>query len=245
MRKVRLDALLVERGLAESRTQAQQYIRAGWVRQQGAILDKPGMSLPADAPIELTGKPHPYVSRGGVKLAAALDEFGLDPTGQRALDVGASTGGFTDCLLQRGAEHVTAVDVGHNQLAWKLRSDPRVTALENHNARSYEPGLVAEPVGCLVMDVSFISATQVLPGVWPHLREGGWGVVLVKPQFEAGREAVEKGGLVRDEAVRQACLAKVSQCLSVELGAMLLGSMDSPIEGPAGNREYLLAFRKE
>jgi 23S rRNA (cytidine1920-2'-O)/16S rRNA (cytidine1409-2'-O)-methyltransferase len=242
----RLDKLLVDRGLCESRERAQAVILAGQVFVDDRRLDKAGTRVPADARIELRGKgpaEHGYVSRGGVKLAAGLDAFGLDPGGLCLLDAGASTGGFTDCLQQRGARRVIAVDVGYGQLAWKLRQDARVHVIERANVRELEPSALPELPGAAVADLSFISLTKVLA----RLREllggdagrGKWLVVLVKPQFEVGRERVGKGGVVRDEADRLAALEAVA-AHAREHGLGPRGQVESPIAGPAGNREYLL-----
>lgn len=241
-RKTRLDKLLVDRGHAGTRTEAQRLIRAGLVRSKSAILDKPGEALPEDAHIHVAGKPHPYVGRGGLKLAHALEAFGLDPGGVVAVDIGASTGGFTDCLLQRGAERVYAIDVGRNQLDWKLRSDERVVVHEGVNARNLTGEVLLEPVAALVMDVSFISCLLPLEAALPFLASGAWGVILVKPQFEAGREAVGKGGIVRDPAARAQAVEKVRGWLEGR-ACTVLGCEESPIQGAKGNVEYLMGFR--
>ena len=242
--KSRLDVLVVERGLASSRERARALILAGRVLANEQKIDKPGAPIPADADLRLLGEDQPYVSRGGLKLAAALDAWKISVEGRSCLDVGASTGGFTDCLLQHGATHVTAVDTGFGQIAMKLRNDPRVRLIERTNARLLAPGeLNHEPAPTLlVMDVSFISATLVLPAVLaaaPPLREA---VVLVKPQFEAGREHVGKGGIVRDPAARQLAIDRVAQCVR-ELGGEVAGVIDSPITGMEGNKEFLLYGR--
>ena len=243
--KLRLDELLVARGLAASRAQAKALIMAGRVLHGTERLDKPGKDFPAD--LELTVEQPPrFVSRGGEKLAAALAQFGLDPTGAHVLDVGASTGGFTDCVLQAGAADVVCVDVGRAQLHAKLRADPRVTNLEKVNARHLRPGdLPRAEFDLVVMDLSFISLKSVLPAVWPCLRVGGTLVALVKPQFEAGKAEVDKGrGVIRDPAVQDATLAAVRDFALRELpGARLVGTMDSPITGADGNRELLLALK--
>ncbi|HVW21186.1 MAG TPA: TlyA family RNA methyltransferase [Opitutaceae bacterium] len=244
--KVRLDELLVARGLAESRAQAKGLILAGRVRHGTERLDKPGREYPADHPLEVESPPR-YVSRGGEKLAAALAAFGLDLRGAHLLDVGASTGGFTDCALQAGAADSVCVDVGRAQLHAKLRADPRVTNLEKVNARTLAPGdLPRADFDAVVMDLSFISLTAVLPAVWPFLRPGGVLVALVKPQFEAGKAEADRGrGVIRDPAVRAAALERVrSFALAALPGAGLLGAIDSPIEGAEGNREFLLGLRK-
>ncbi len=243
-RKTRLDLLLVERGLAESRTRAQSLILSGNVYVNGQKADKAGTPVDGSAAIEVKGKEHPYVGRGGLKLAAALDAFGIDPAGKRALDIGASTGGFTDCLLQRGAAHVTTVDVGKNQLDWKLRNDPRVTVMEEYNARTLAAADVGGEAEIIVIDVSFISLELILPPAVAALAPGGAVVALVKPQFEAGRAEVGSGGIVRDPAVHRRVVEKIA-ALGARLGLLPLGVIDSPIEGTKGNREFLAGFRKQ
>lgn len=231
----RLDVLLVERGLAESRAQAQALVMAGAVRVAGEVAVRPGKVVPADAPISVTAR-LPYVSRGGIKLAAALDAFGLDLTGRIAVDVGAATGGFTDCLLQRGVARVYAVDVGYGQLDWRLRQDPRVQVLERTNIRYLEA--LPEPVDLAVIDVSFISLRLVLPAVERLLRRDGSVVALVKPQFEAGRGQVRRG-VVRDPAVHRQVLAALTAWCRAQ-GWTIRGLVPSPLRGPAGNREFFL-----
>ena len=239
--KTRADVLLVERGLAESRERAQALIMEGVVFTPAGKVAKSGALLANDIEVEVRGR-LPYVSRGGIKLAHALDEFGLDPSGLVALDVGASTGGFTDCLLQRGAARVYAVDVGHGQLAYALRRDPRVVCYEKLNARL--PFDLPEPVDLLVIDVSFISLTLALPQPLTHLRPGGTVVALVKPQFEARRGEVGRGGVIRDEALRDDILMRVEQWLSARDDLELLNTIPSPITGDAGNHEFLALLRK-
>jgi 23S rRNA (cytidine1920-2'-O)/16S rRNA (cytidine1409-2'-O)-methyltransferase len=242
--RARLDVLLVERGLTPSRERSRALILAGQVRVDGAPATKAGALVPRDAEIVLAVPDHPYVSRGGVKLAAALDRFGIDVTGRSALDIGASTGGFTDVLLRRGAAHVTALDVGHGQLAWTLRTDPRVTVLERVNARTLTPNALPpehQPFGFISIDVSFISLELILPVVPPLLAPAGDVVALVKPQFEAGRTEVGRGGIVRDPAVRGRAVAKVLRAADA-LGLSAAGAMESPIEGTEGNREFLVHF---
>jgi 23S rRNA (cytidine1920-2'-O)/16S rRNA (cytidine1409-2'-O)-methyltransferase len=246
MKGTRLDELLVLRGLAESRSQAKALIMSGRVRRGTERLDKPGRELPADTPLEVDQPPR-FVSRGGEKLAAALTRFDLDVRGAHVLDVGASTGGFTDCVLQAGAADVVCVDVGRAQLHARLRSDPRVTNLEKVNARHLRPeDLPRREFDFVVMDLSFISLTAVLPAVWPTLRGGGRLVALVKPQFEAGKSEVDKGrGVIRDDTVRAAALAKVRDFAQAELpGCRITGEMESPVEGADGNREFLLCLEK-
>jgi 23S rRNA (cytidine1920-2'-O)/16S rRNA (cytidine1409-2'-O)-methyltransferase len=238
----RLDQLLVERGLAESRAKAQALVLAGEVFVDGQKAAKPGHSVSVESRIELAGR-LPYVSRGGLKLAAALDHFGIDVTGRVCLDTGASTGGFTDCLLQRGATRVYAVDVGAGQLDWKLRTDPRVVLRENINARYLRFEDIGERVDLAVCDVSFISVTPVLPALVPLLKETGEIVVLVKPQFEVGRGQVGKGGIVRDPQLHAEACAKVED--AVRAAGFSTALMESPILGAEGNREFLLhAFRR-
>jgi 23S rRNA (cytidine1920-2'-O)/16S rRNA (cytidine1409-2'-O)-methyltransferase len=231
----RLDALLVKQGLAQSRAQAQRLIRAGLVRVADHVVDKPGTQVEANAQVVLQARPR-FVSRGGDKLEAALARFELDVAGLVAADVGASTGGFTDCLLQRGACRVYAIDVGYGQLAWRLRGDDRVVVMERTNARYLES--LPEPVDLVVADVSFISLGLILPMATRWLRPGGQVVALIKPQFEAGRREVGKKGVVRDPQVHRAVLARVGG-MAAELGLGLCGLMVSPLHGPAGNVEFL------
>jgi 23S rRNA (cytidine1920-2'-O)/16S rRNA (cytidine1409-2'-O)-methyltransferase len=241
--KSRLDLLLVARGLAPTREKAQAMILSGRVEVEGRRVEKAGAPVSADAAVQVLGPPHPYVSRGGVKLAAALDTFGVDPAGLVCLDVGASTGGFTDCLLQRGALRVYAVDVGYGQLDAKLRSDPRVVLRERVNARALSPEHVPEPVALAVMDLSFISVRLVLPRVVPILAPGAAAIVLAKPQFEAGRREVPRGGVVRSAAVQRRVVSEIEQFGS-GLGLVCQGVIPSPIKGARGNQEFLLVFRK-
>lgn len=247
MKKIRLDELLVVRGLAASRAQAKALIMSGRVLRGTERLDKPGKDFPDD--IELTVEQPPrFVSRGGEKLAAALEKFSVDLRGAHMLDVGASTGGFTDCALQAGAADVVCVDVGRAQLHAKLRGDPRVTNLEKINARFLTAdALPRREFDAIVMDVSFISLKSVLPSVWALLRTGGILIALVKPQFEAGKTEVDKGrGVIRNPAVQEATLAAVRGFALAELDrAQLIGTMDSPITGADGNREFLLGLRKQ
>ncbi|MBM3585295.1 MAG: TlyA family RNA methyltransferase [Alphaproteobacteria bacterium] len=237
--KRRLDQLLVERGLAESRSKAQALILAGLVFADELRLDKAGMELPVDAAVTVRGAEHPWVGRGGVKLAHALAHFAIDPTGRTCLDVGASTGGFTDVLLTRGAARVYAVDVGHGQLAWKLRRDARVVVLERTNARALGPKLVPEPIDLIVADVSFISLTVALPAALSLGRRGAVLVALVKPQFDVGKGQVGKGGIVRDPGLHEAACARVRAFL-VEAGWTVRGIIPSPITGADGNQEFLI-----
>ncbi len=239
--KCRLDQLLVERGLAESRSRAQALILAGLVYGDARRLDKPGQNVSLELTIEIKGKPHPWVSRGGVKLAHALDHFGLDPAGAIALDVGASTGGFTDVLLARGAARVYAVDVGRGQLDWRLRSDPRVRVLERTNVRHIGHAEVPETVGFIVCDVSFIGLKLALPAALRLAAPGAFLVALIKPQFEVGPERVGKGGIVQDPALHAEVCGEISAWLGREPGWQVLGVTESPITGAEGNKEFLIA----
>ena len=240
--KSRLDRLLVERALAPTREKAQAMILAGLVTVDGRKVEKAGEPIDADAEIQVAGPAHPYVSRGGVKLAAALDHFSLDPRGKICLDVGASTGGFTDCLLQRGATRVYAVDVGYGQLDAKLRNDARVIVREKVNARALSEKEVPELVELAAIDVSFISLRLVLPAVVGRLASGAALVALVKPQFEAGRGEVPRGGVVKSEATRRRVVEEI-ETAGRELALDFLGSIPSPIRGARGNEEFLLGFR--
>jgi 23S rRNA (cytidine1920-2'-O)/16S rRNA (cytidine1409-2'-O)-methyltransferase len=241
--KIRADHLLVSRGLAESRTRAQALIMAGAVFSGEKKLAKAGDMLAEDAPLEVRGKDHPWVSRGGVKLAHGLEYFGFDVTGALALDVGSSTGGFTDVLLTNGAVKVYAVDVGTNQLAWKLRQDPRVVVLEQTNARYLTAEQIPEPIDVVTCDASFISLSKVLESPLKLARTGAKLVALVKPQFEAGREEVGKGGVVRDPAVHERVCADAADWVASR-GWRVLGITQSPITGPEGNVEFLLGAEK-
>ena len=244
--KQRLDELLVARGLAPTRAQAKALIMSGRVRHGTERLDKPGKDYPDDYEVTLDQPPR-FVSRGGEKLAAYLERFPLDLHGAHLLDVGASTGGFTDCALQAGAASATCVDVGHGQLHDRLRRDPRVTNLEKVNARHLAAGdLPRAAYDVAVMDLSFISLKTVLPAVWPFLRPGGTLIALVKPQFEAGKAEVQKGqGIIRDDLVRERVLAEVRDFALKELpGATVRGEMECPVHGADGNREYLLGLGK-
>ncbi len=235
MKKARLDRLLVARGLVESRSVAQRLIRAGEVLVEGQLVDKPGTQVPVEAAIRLKARPR-FVSRGGEKLAAALERFAVPVEGRVAADIGASTGGFTDCLLQHGAAKVYAIDVGYGQLAWKLRRDPRVVVMERTNARYLRA--LPEKVGLIVSDLSFISLRLVYATAIDWLEEGGDVVSLIKPQFEAGRREVGKGGVVRDPRVHRRVLEEVAAAMA-KLGLGLRGLMASPLLGPAGNVEFL------
>lgn len=242
--KGRADQLLVDRGLVESRTRAQALILAGKVFSGEMRIDKPGHLLPADRPLSLRGQDHPWVSRGGVKLAHGLAHFGLSPAGRTCLDVGASTGGFTHVLLEGGAARVYAVDVGHGQFDWTLRNDPRVVVRERTNARYLAAEHVPEPVGALVCDASFIGLATVLPEPLKLCAPGAWAVALVKPQFEVG-PAVAKGGVVRDPGVHRAVCERAAAWWRELPGWRVLGVEPSPLLGPEGNREFLLAARRD
>ena len=241
--KERLDRLLVSQGLATSREVAARTILAGGVLVDGAVVDKPAKLVLSDAVIEIK-QAAPFVSRSGEKIAAALDEFGLDPSGLIALDVGCSTGGFTDCLLQRGARRVYAVDVGYGLIDWRLRQDRRVVLLERTNVRYVDRSLIPDPIKLAVIDVSFISLILVLPVVVPLLDNTGSLVALVKPQFEVGKGQVGPKGIVRDDAQRVAVTKKVIDCAG-QLGLSPIGVLDSPVKGRKGNREILVGFRRQ
>ena len=241
--KLRADQLLVARGLAESRSRAQALIMAGAVFSGERKLAKAGDMLAEDAPLEVRGRDHPWVSRGGIKLDHGLDHFGFDVAGAVALDVGSSTGGFTDVLLSRGAARVYAVDVGTNQLAWKLRQDPRVVVHEQTNARTLTSEIVPEPVDIVVCDASFIGLAKVLPAALGLAKPGARLVALVKPQFEAGREEVGKGGVVRDAAVHERVCTEAKAWVESQ-GWTVIGIVESPITGPEGNREFLLGAER-
>jgi 23S rRNA (cytidine1920-2'-O)/16S rRNA (cytidine1409-2'-O)-methyltransferase len=241
--KTRSDQLLVDRGLVESRAKAQALILAGLVFSGERKIGKAGQMLAEDAPLEVRGKEHPWVSRGGIKLAHALDHFGWEVTGAVALDVGSSTGGFTDVLLQRGAAKVFAVDSGTNQLAWKLRQDPRVVVHEKTNARYLTPEIVTEPVDLIVCDASFISLAKVLDTALGFAKPSGGLVALVKPQFEAGRDEIGKGGVVRDPQVHARVIEAARLWVEMQ-GWIVVGLTQSPITGPEGNKEFLLAAQR-
>jgi 23S rRNA (cytidine1920-2'-O)/16S rRNA (cytidine1409-2'-O)-methyltransferase len=242
-KKARVDQLLVERGLAESRARAQALVLAGLVFSREVKLAKPGQAVSADAPLEVRGRDHPWVSRGGIKLAHALDHFGLDPAGATAMDIGSSTGGFTDVLLSRGAAHVFAVDSGTNQLAWKLRQDPRVTVLEQTSARLLTPATIPAACGWVVCDASFISLAKVLEVPLRLARPECQLVALIKPQFEVGRGEVGKGGVVRDGALHMRVCEEVRNWLEAG-GWSVQGISQSPITGPEGNVEFLIAAHR-
>jgi len=241
--KLRLDALLVERGLAETRAKAQALILAGAVWSGDKKLEKAGQAVAADIAIEVKGKDHPWVSRGGIKLAHALEHFAIDVAGAVALDIGASTGGFTDVLLTKGAAKVYAVDVGHGQLAWKLRQDSRVVVLERVNARHLTAEAVPEPVDLVTCDASFIGLETVLPAALALAKPKAKLVALIKPQFEVGPARVGKGGVVRDPALHREVCARIAQWLT-GIGWTVEGITESPIRGPEGNVEFLIYARR-
>ena len=243
MPKIRADQLLVDRGLVESRAKAQALILAGLVFSGERKIEKAGQTLQDEAPLEVRGKEHPWVSRGGIKLDHALEHFGWDVTGAVALDVGSSTGGFTDVLLQRGAAKVFAIDVGTNQLAWKLRQDPRVVVHEQINARYLTAEIVTETVDIVVCDASFISLAKVLDTAIDFAKPGGLLIALVKPQFEAERDEIGKGGVVRDAEVHERVCTAAAEWVRSR-GWTVEGIVKSPITGPEGNVEFLLAARR-
>lgn len=244
MARRRVDQMLVDRGLVESRTKAQALIMAGLVFTGEKRVAKAGDQLQEDAPLEVRGQQHPWVSRGGCKLVHALDHFGLSPQDCVCLDVGASTGGFTDVLLTHGAKSVYAVDVGHGQIAWKLRSDPRVTVLEKCNARYLDSTIIPIAPSVVVCDASFIGLRTVLPAALSLAAEGAWAVALIKPQFEAGRDQIGAKGVVRDPAVHESVCATIQEWWSNLPGWTVMGIEPSPITGPEGNKEFLIAARK-
>ena len=239
--KTRLDVALVERGLAETRAAAQRLVMAGLVFSGERRLEKAGQGIGPDTALEVRGQPHPYVSRGGLKLEKALDHFAIPVAGRLALDVGSSTGGFTDCLLQRGAARVYAVDVGTNQLAWKLRSEPRVVSLEKTNMREVTVMLIPEQVELIVCDASFIGLRTVLPAALALAAPGAHLVALIKPQFEVGKGRVGKGGIVREPALHEEVCATITDWLADQPGWRVLGVTESPITGAEGNKEFLIA----
>ncbi|MEK9670907.1 MAG: TlyA family RNA methyltransferase [Rhodospirillaceae bacterium] len=238
--KIRLDQLLVDRGLADSRAKAQALIMSGNILVADKSQDKPGHQVPADADVRIKGRDHPWVSRGGVKLAHGLAHFQIDPAGLVCLDLGASTGGFTDVLLTAGAAKVYAVDVGHGQLDWKIRSDDRIVVLEKTNARNVTEAEIPEPVDLIVCDVSFIGLEKVLPAAMALAAPGARLISLIKPQFQAGREHVGKGGVVRDPDVHKMVCDEIEAFICDDCGWEVLGVTESPITGPEGNVEFLI-----
>ncbi len=245
MAKTRLDVALVERGLAETRAAAQRLVMAGLVFSGERRLDKAGQAVAGETPLEVRGQPHPYVSRGGLKLERALDFFAIPAEGRIALDVGSSTGGFTDCLLQRGAAKVYAVDVGTNQLAWKLRTDPRVVSMEKTNIRDITRAEIPDPIELIVCDASFIGLRTALPAALALAAPGAHLAALIKPQFEVGKGRVGKGGIVRDPALHDEVRATISAWLAEQPGWTVLGTTDSPIEGAEGNKEFLIGAQHQ
>lgn len=243
-KKMRLDQMLVDRGLVESRTRAQALVMAGLVFSGETKMLKPGIQLADDVPLDVRGRDHPWVSRGGIKLAHAIEHFALDPAGVTAMDIGSSTGGFTDVLLQGGAEHVFAVDSGTNQLAWKLRQDPRVTVLEQTSARVLTPEMIDRPCGWVVCDASFISLAKVLKNPLKLAASHCRLVALIKPQFEVGREEVGKKGVVSDPALHQRVCDEVRHWVCGQ-GFAVQGIVESPITGPEGNIEFLISAHRD
>jgi 23S rRNA (cytidine1920-2'-O)/16S rRNA (cytidine1409-2'-O)-methyltransferase len=243
--KERADKLLVDRGLAPTRARGQALILAGLVYSGTRRIDKAGDLLPRDAELAVKGNDHPWVSRGGMKLKHALEHFALDPAGRIAVDVGASTGGFTDVLLTHGAAKVYAVDVGHGQLAWKLRQDPRVVVMERTNARNLGREQIREPVDVIVCDASFIGLETVLPAALSLVAPDAWAVALIKPQFEVGPDRVGKGGVVRDPELHREVCERIAGWLAALPGWAVLGIVESPILGPEGNKEFLIAARRK
>lgn len=244
MKRERIDKLLIEKGIVPSRERARALILEGKVTVEGSVIDKPGVRVNVDAPVQIRGEDLPYVSRGGKKLEKALESFGIDPEGMIVMDVGASTGGFSDCVLQKGAKKVYAVDVGYGQLAWKLRTDPRVVNLERRNIRYLKREEIREDLDLILIDTSFISIEKFLPHLLEFLKKGGEVIGLIKPQFEVGKGEVGKGGVVRDPALHQKVIERITKfCESVGFG--VLGVIESPLLGPKGNKEFFIRLRKE
>ena len=243
MSKERIDRLLAEREMVSSRERARALIMEGRIRVDGQVVNKAGTQVSLDALIEIRGQDLPFVSRGGIKLEGALDAFGVNPQGMVVMDVGASTGGFTDCMLQRGASKIYAVDVGYGQLAWKLQRDPRVVNLERRNVRYLRREEIKEEVDLIVIDTSFISIEKFLPHLLQFLRKGGTILGLIKPQFEVGKGEVGKGGVVKDPALHRKVIERISE-LSQDLGLRVLGVTESPLLGPKGNKEFFIYLRK-
>lgn len=243
MKKERIDRLLVRKGFVQSRERAQSLIMEGKVRAGGGVVDKPGTMVEEEASVEILGEDLPYVSRGGVKLEGALRAFGVDPFGMKVLDIGASTGGFTDCVLQKGAQRVYAVDVGYGQLAWKLRTDPRVVNLEKTNVRYLRREAIEGEVDLILIDTSFISIEKFLPHLLDFLKEGGAIVSLIKPQFEVGKGEVGKGGVVRDPSLHEKVVERISRFCE-GLGLKIRGVVESSLLGPKGNKEFFIHLEK-
>ena len=243
-RKERIDKLMMDRGLVQSRERARALIMEGRVRVEGHVLDKPGTRVELGSEVHLQGEDLPYVSRGGMKLEGALEAFAVDPRGMVVMDVGASTGGFTDCVLQRGARKVYAVDVGYGQLAWKLQNDPRVVSLERKNIRYLERDEVDEEIDLILIDTSFISIERFLPHLLGFLKRGGTILGLIKPQFEVGRGQVGKGGVVKDPALHRQVIERIS-ARSRCLGLRVMGVSESPLLGPKGNKEFFIHLKKD
>jgi 23S rRNA (cytidine1920-2'-O)/16S rRNA (cytidine1409-2'-O)-methyltransferase len=244
VRKERIDKLLVEKGMIQSRERARAFIMAGKVMVEGRTVDKPGTKVEIGDRLQVRGNDQPYVSRGGIKLEGALNAFGMDPKGMVVMDVGASTGGFTDCVLQKGARRVYAVDVGYGKLAWKLQKDPRVINLERRNIRYLRREEVPEEVDLILIDTSFISIEKVLPHLLDFVKRGSILISLIKPQFEVGKGEVGKGGVVKDPLLHQRVIDRISE-FSRGLGLSLLGLTESPLLGPKGNKEFFIYLRKE
>ncbi len=242
--KERLDKLLVEKGFVQSRERARALIMAGKVAVEGKVIDKPGVQIKVEANLQLRGDESPYVSRGGEKLEGALKTFGIDPKGMVVMDVGASTGGFTDCVLQKGAQKVYAVDVGYGQLAWKLQKDARVINLEKRNIRYLQREEVQDETDLILIDTSFISIEKFLPSLVRFLKKGGSILSLIKPQFEVGKGEVGKGGVVRDGALHRKVIERISK-FSQEVGLQVLGVIESPLLGPKGNKEFFIYLKRE
>ncbi|MGB9629074.1 MAG: TlyA family RNA methyltransferase [Thermodesulfobacteriota bacterium] len=243
-KKERLDKLLVDRGMVQSREKARSYIMTGKVMVEGHRIDKPGIKVRVDAPLEILEKETPYASRGGVKLEEALKSFRIDPQEMVVMDVGASTGGFTDCVLQKGAKRVYAVDVGYGQLAWKLQKDPRVINLERRNIRYLRREEVPEEIDLILVDTSFISVEKFLPNLLKFLKSQGYLLILIKPQFEVGKGEVGKGGVVRDPSLHQKVIHRISRYCQ-EIGLEVLGVIESPLLGPKGNKEFFIYLKKK
>ncbi|HUL23578.1 MAG TPA: TlyA family RNA methyltransferase [Thermodesulfobacteriota bacterium] len=243
-KKDRIDRVLVERGMVPSREKARALVMAGKVTVDGKRIDKPGTQINGDAPLRLEERNSSYVSRGGEKIEGALKTFGIDPQGMTVMDVGASTGGFTDCILQKGAKKVYAVDVGYGQLAWKLQQDARVVNLERKNIRYLQPQEIEDEIDLILIDASFISVEKFLPHLLGFLKKRGSILSLIKPQFEVGKGEVGKGGVVRDKSLHEKVIARIS-AFSRGLGLTVLGVTESPLLGPKGNREFFIYLKKE